>query len=143
MANVENLRPKRTLSSEEAKRMAEASAAKRKKKIYMREAAQLVLSLGVTEPKTIAALERAGIKTGEMKQAVLASIALLQEAKKGNVGAYRALNEAAKEPGGAENKTEAVKLVNNLFEAIEKATGRDDDIPEIQPTPEDGADMVE
>lgn len=31
MANVENLRPKRSLSSEEAKRMAEASAAKRKK----------------------------------------------------------------------------------------------------------------
>lgn len=82
------------------------------------------MSLGVSDDKLRAALENAGIKEKEMSNAVAMSVAMFREAMHGNVGAYKALTEAGKDPndGTAEQRAMLMKVVAAFDKSVDAKT---------------------
>lgn len=94
MANVQNLRPgEYKLTHEEQKKGGKASVAARRRKKNLHEAMAMVLSDGVLQPKTKAALEKMGVDAEEMSYNFALAVSMLDKALKGDVQAAKLVAE--------------------------------------------------
>lgn len=97
MANVENLQPIKTLSKEEAKKRGskggKASVKAKRERKAMREQLEMLLSLPLQNEKSKAQIEKLGVKADDIDNQMAMTIALYQEAIKGNVKAYELIRD--------------------------------------------------
>lgn len=97
MANEQNLKPKTTLSKEEAKRLGskggKASVKSRREKKMMKEQMLTLLSLPLKDERIKAKFEDLGIDTDDMDNQMALLVSLYQNALKGNVRATSLIME--------------------------------------------------
>lgn len=134
MPNEQNLIPYKIRSTSEARKKGSAggiaSGVSRRRKRSLKEAADLYLSLPVTDQRKWNAIARREVDPEDIDNQMAMIIGLADAAAKGNPKAAKVLidllGEDSKEDAGAEN---------NLLQAIVDATKGDintDDIPELE-----------
>lgn len=97
MANEQNLKPKTTLSKEEAKRMGskggKASVEARRERKAMKEQLEMLLNMPVTDSKIKNKIKKMGIEEEEMNNQMAITISLYKEAMNGNTKAYELIRD--------------------------------------------------
>lgn len=97
MANEQNLKPKTTLSKEEAKKMGskggKASVESKRKRKALKEQLEILLALPVKSEETKTKIKALGIKDEEINNQMAMTIALYQEALKGNTKAVEIIRD--------------------------------------------------
>lgn len=97
MANIENLKPKTTLSKEEAKKNGKkggiASGKVRRERKAMREQLEMLLNLPLKNEKLTDQIKELGITEKEIDNQMALTISLYQEALKGNIKAYEIIRD--------------------------------------------------
>lgn len=97
MAGTQNLIPMPKRTKEEQKRIAtlggKASGVARAKKKTLRELAEIIGSMPVKNPKTIAIMQKAGFADEEMSNDAATMLALQLKSQAGDVGAAKLLAE--------------------------------------------------
>lgn len=135
MANEQNLIPFSERSESEARengrRGGIASGAARRRKRSLRDAADLFLSLPVSETKTYNKMILAGIEPDDIDYQMAVVVGITAKAASGDAKAAKVLMEMI---GGAdEDDKRDSKPENNLFDAIQNAAEIDtDDLPEVE-----------
>lgn len=97
MANEQNLKPKTTLSKEEAKKMGSkggiASGKARRERKAMKEQLEILLNMPVTDSKVKNKIKKMGVEEDEMKNQMAITTALYLEALSGNTKAYELIRD--------------------------------------------------
>lgn len=97
MANIENLQPIRTLSKEEAKKRGsnggKASVKAKRERKAMKEQLEILLKMPLKNEKLKQQIADLGFKTKDIDNQMAMTIALYQEALKGNVKAYETIRD--------------------------------------------------
>lgn len=97
MANEQNLKPIKHLSTEEAKKRGSKGGKKsgetRRKKRDMKEQMRLLLSLPVTDPKNKAALKKLGIDADNIDNQMMLLLGLYKASMRGSVQAFQKIQE--------------------------------------------------
>lgn len=119
MANVENLKPKKTLTKEEAKKMGskggKASVKARRERKAMKEQLEILLKLPLKNEKLKNQIAELGIDTKEIDNQMAMTIAIYQEAMKGNTKAYEIIRDTI-----GERPVEQVQNLNPPVITIER-----------------------
>lgn len=97
MANEQNLKPIKHLSTEEAKKRGSKGGKKsgeaRRKKRDMKEQMRLLLSLPVTDAKNKAALKKLGIDADNIDNQMMLLLGLYKASMRGSVQAFQKIQE--------------------------------------------------
>ena len=97
MANIENLKPIETLSKEEAKKRGskggKASVKARRERKTMRTQLEMLLQLPISDKNIKKEIENLGVNEIEIDNQMAMTIALYQEALKGNTKAYELIRD--------------------------------------------------
>jgi len=101
VANIENLEPmmgkNRNLSTEEARRIGskggKASVESRRRERTLRETLEKMLSLPINDEQTKAFIQNLGFNDEELDNRTAITVAMYQEALKGNVKAYELIRD--------------------------------------------------
>ena len=122
--NEQNLRPPFTPSEarENGKKGAAASVKSRRKKKSIAETANMVLNSTVTDPKQLAAIEKAGLPIPDKptyKDFIVASI-MLRTVQKGRIDDLEKLMDILGE-SPIQNDTETLRTARELLEGIDSA----------------------
>lgn len=124
-----------------AKKGGEAYARKLKQKQDMKQLIELIGDRPIIDGRVRNRLKRMGIPEDEFTQKLLVADALIKAAQNGNTQAIDRYLELTGEKGGGGGRKE-----NNLLIALEIGVKNEEidisDIPEIQPAPESGDDVV-
>lgn len=111
MPNIDNLKPRTTLSKEEAKEMGskggKASVKKRRERKAMKECFEMVLGLPLKDAKSREKIKNLGIKDKDINNQVAIIVSMVNEALKGNVKAYESIRDTI-----GERPTEKVENIN-------------------------------
>ena len=111
MPNIDNLKPRTTLSKEEAKEMGskggKASVKKRRERKAMKECFEMVLGLPLKDAKSREKIKNLGIKDKYINNQVAIIVSMVNEALKGNVKAYESIRDTI-----GERPTENVENIN-------------------------------
>ena len=125
MPNEKNLIPneQRTPSErrENARKAGKASGAARREKKKLKEYAELLLSLPVSDMRKYNALARMGIPIEEIDNKMLIVAGLLKEAGNGNVPAAKELRSIIGEDQPPDNDSESLKKARELLGGIDSA----------------------
>lgn len=97
MANEQNLKPKTTLSKEEAKRIGSkggiASGKARRERKAMKEQLEILLNMPVTDSKVKNKIKKMGVEEDDMNNQMAITTALYLEALSGNTKAYELIRD--------------------------------------------------
>ncbi len=97
MANEQNLKPKTTLSKEEAKKMGSkggiASGKARRERKAMKEQLEILLNMPVTDSKVKNKIKKMGVEEDDMNNQMAITTALYLEALSGNTKAYELIRD--------------------------------------------------
>ncbi len=119
MANIENLKPIKTLSSEEAKKRGskggKASVKAKRERKAMREQLEMLLNLPIKDIKIQKKVTDLGISSSEINNQMAMTVALYQEALLGNTKAYELIRDTI-----GEKPVEQVKNLNPPVINIER-----------------------
>ena len=111
MPNIDNLKPRTTLSKEEAKEMGskggKASVKKRRERKAMKECFEMVLGLPLKDAKSREKIKNLGIKDKDINNQVAIIVSMVNEALKGNVKAYESIRDTI-----GERPTEKIENIN-------------------------------
>lgn len=125
MPNEKNLKPFNKRTASEQRRIAsdggKASGAARREKKKLKEYAELLLSLPVSDMRKFNSLSRMGIPIEEIDNKMLIIAGLHKEASNGNVAAAKELRSIIGEDQPTDNDTEALKKARELLGGIESA----------------------
>ena len=134
MPNEQNLVPYKIRSTSEARKKGSAggvaSGVSRRRKRSLKEAADLYLSLPVTDQRKWNAIARREVDPEDIDNQMAMIIGLADAAAKGNPKAAKVLIDLL-----GEDSKEDTEAENNLLQAIVNATKGDintDDIPELE-----------
>lgn len=138
--NPKNMRPPRT--KEEAKKRGRnggiASGVARRKKRDMKQAAKLILEMGITNPKIAAKMSDFGIDENDITVQVAGMVAMANKMLKGDVGAARFLMEVSGQSPSERMHKEDAKLRRDEFEYTkEKDAGVTAEIEDLDDLEED------
>lgn len=119
MANEQNLKPIKTLSSEEARARGRnggiASGKVKKERKLIKENIELLLSLPIKSGKTKEQLKQLGIDETEMNNQMALVIAMYQKALKGDVSAFNTLRDTiGQKPVDIQEVREVPKIVDDI-----------------------------
>ena len=133
MSNAKNLIPNDQRTPEErrenARKAGIASGAARRRKRSLKEAADLFLSLPVTDRKTFNRMSKAGVQPEDIDYQMAMVIGLTMAATEGDARAGRLIKDII----GDDPKADADKPENNLMDALRDAPEIDtDDLPETK-----------
>lgn len=124
MANEKNLVPLTERSKEDAKRIrqmgAEAAGAARRRKRNLKEAADLFLSLPVTDTRTFNKMVKAGVNADDIDYQMAVIVGLTLQAAKGDAKAAKAVFDLLGETSDDDSGRQQVQDHNALVEAIKK-----------------------
>lgn len=141
----EDLIPLNKRTKEEQKKIAtaggRASGAARRRKRTLKEAAEIYLSLPVSDKRELNRILKTGLDAEEIDNQMAIIVGLGQTAASGNSKAAKVLFDLLGNETSADKEGE-----NNLLQAIVDNTQEDidtNDIPEIEQTPIAGDDLVE
>ena len=122
MAGEENLIPFSKRSKEEAREQGriggKASGAARRRKRSLKEAADLFLSLPVTDAKTFNAMAKAGVNPEETDYQMAVIVGLTMKAIKGDAKAAKTVIDLLGESGTDNQPRQEMKDHSALIEAI-------------------------
>lgn len=133
MPNEKNLIPMDQRSKEEARELGrkggQASGASRRRKRSLKEAADLFLSLPVTDRKTFNRMTKAGIDPSDVDYQMAMLVGLTLAATEGDARAGRLIKDII----GDDPRADSEKPENNLMDALRDAPEIDtDDLPETK-----------
>lgn len=133
MSNAKNLIPNDQRTPEErrenARKAGIASGAARRRKRSLKEAADLFLSLPVTDRKTFNRMSKAGVQPEDIDYQMAMVIGLTMAATEGDARAGRLIKDII----GDDPRADSDKPENNLMDALRGAPEIDtDDISEIE-----------
>lgn len=133
MSNEKNLIPMDQRSKEEARELGrkggQASGASRRRKRSLKEAADLFLSLPVTDRKTFNRMTKAGIDPSDVDYQMAMLVGLTLAATEGDARAGRLIKDII----GDDPRADSEKPENNLMDALRDAPEIDtDDLPETK-----------
>lgn len=133
MSNEKNLIPMDQRSKEEARELGrkggQASGAARRRKRSLKEAADLFLSLPVTDRKTFNRMTKAGIDPSDVDYQMAMLVGLTLAATEGDARAGRLIKDII----GDDPRADTGKPENNLMDALRCSPEIDtDDISEIK-----------
>lgn len=125
MPNEKNLIPNEQRTPSErrrnAKKAGKASGAARREKKKLKDYAELLLSLPVSDMRKYNALARMGIPMEEIDNEMLMVAGLHKSACDGNVAAAKEIRSIIGEDQPPDNDTEALKKARELLGGIESA----------------------
>ena len=123
MANEKNLIPLTERGKEDAKRIRQmgqaAQTASRRRKRSLKEAADLFLSLPVTDTRTFNKMVKAGLNTDEIDYQMAVIVGLTLQAAKGDAKAAKAVFDLLGEDSHSEEAA-VHPLVSDLVTAVKK-----------------------
>lgn len=125
--NIENLKPKTTLSNEEAKKLGskggKRSVEVRRQRKAMKEQMEMLLSLQLKDEKVKAKFKALGINADDMNNQMALVVATYQKALKGDTSAINIvremIGERVQQVSIETNVDDKVKELNNILDDIE------------------------
>lgn len=116
MANEQNLKPKKTLSKEEAKKLGskggKASVKARREKKLMKDQMTMLLSLPLKDERTKEQFKKLGINVDDMDNQMALIVSVYQQALRGNMQAMNQVREIIGE------KVIEVKVENSIDDNV-------------------------
>lgn len=133
MSNAKNLIPMDQRTKDEARELGrkggQASGAARRRKRSLKEAADLFLSLPVTDRKTFNRMTKAGIDPSDVDYQMAMLVGLTLAATEGDARAGRLIKDII----GDDPRADTEKPENNLMDALRGSPEIDtDDLPETK-----------
>lgn len=118
MANEQNLKPRKTLSKEEAKRLGaaggKASAEAKRRRKTLRQNMEILLELPVSDKRKYNKLARMQVDAEDIDNTMLLSAALFQRAAEGDVAAYREIRDLVDETKKERDDGSVIELIEGL-----------------------------
>lgn len=118
MANEQNLKPNKTLSTEEAKKRGSKGGKKsveaRRARKAMREQMECLLSLPLKDQKIVSRFKQIGVETEDMNNQMALIVATYQKALKGDMTAMNVVRELVGE------RVQEVKVNSNIGDKVKE-----------------------